>query len=81
MLFDLHMCNGYAGPAQDLRDPGSKGNSNPDSLFRNFKGARQGPRGEITMAQLAVGYLCLRQPEKQKDSPEWGCSRFYTACT
>ena len=57
-----------------------KDNSNQDSLFRNFRGARQGPGREITVAQLAVGYLCLWQPEKQKDSPGWGCSRFYTTC-
>ena len=28
-----------------------------------------------------MGYLSLRQPERQKDSPRWGCSRFYTAST
>ena len=28
------------------------------------------------MAQLAVGYLCLWQPEKQKDSPGWVAAAF-----
>ena len=28
-----------------------------------------------------MGYLSLWQPEKQKDSPAWGCSHFYTAGT
>ena len=58
-----------------------KDNSNPDSLFRNFGGAWQGPGREITVAKLAVGYLCLQQPEKQKDFLGLGCSRFYTTCT
>ena len=28
------------------------------------------------VTQLAMGYLSLRQVEKQKDSPGWGCSHF-----
>ena len=63
-------------PGGNARD-----NSNPLSLFRNFRGAQQGPGRELAVAQLAMGYLSLRQPERQKDSPRQGSSHFYTAST
>ena len=44
-----------------------KTTQNHHSLLRNFRGAQQGPRREIVVAQLAMGYLHLRQSERQKD--------------